>query len=312
MLIAAACANIRKQDATETSLPRRGLHRAFARAMLRTAVSKVHQDLRIWSTKGYEPRPLRHPRLLRPLEALARFYLRTSVRDRALRRALTPDYRLGGRRLITSGTYSAALTRPNVRLHPTRVTAVEGSDVIGADGTRTRADIIVLATGFRIGDLPLAPQLHGIDGTLAQTWADSRRAYLGTSVSGYPNPFLLIGPNLLTGTTAVPTILEAQLRSITTALNHLRTSRASALDVKPEAARQQALHEALRNTVYNTTGGTAYYFGLPGINTFCWPWSTAGLVKRLHSFDPDVYTWRLPLPTQAGAERDGLPAHRSG
>ncbi|WP_327747674.1 NAD(P)/FAD-dependent oxidoreductase [Streptomyces europaeiscabiei] len=259
--------------------------------------------------------PLRHPHLLRPLEALARFHLRTSVRDRALRRALTPDYRLGGRRLITSGSYYAALTRANVRLHPTRVTAVEGTDVVGADGTRTRADIIVLATGYHVGDIPLAPHLHGTEGTLAQSWADSRRAYLGTSVSGHPNLFLLIGPNLLTGTTAVPTVLEAQLRYITAALEHLRVSGSSALDVTPEAeaAHQRSLHEALRDTVYNAAGSTGYYFGFPGINTFCWPWSTARLVKRLHTFDPEVYRWSLPLPlqTRVGAEWEGLPARPS-
>ncbi|NUQ97385.1 MAG: hypothetical protein HOY79_12830 [Streptomyces sp.] len=110
--------------------------------------------------------------------------------------------------------------------------------------------------------------------------------------------------------TAVPTLLEAQLRYVTTALTHLRTSGAYALDVKPEAeaAHQQSLHDALRTTVYNAAGGTSYYFGLPGINTFCWPRSTARLVKRLHAFDPDAHTWAVPLPGQADAERDGLPA----
>ncbi|MFD7168482.1 flavin-containing monooxygenase [Streptomyces violascens] len=256
--------------------------------------------------------PLRHPRLLRPLEAMARLHLRTSVPDRALRQALTPRYRFGSRRLTTSSTYYPALTQPNVRLHPTRVTAVEGSHVIGADGTRTRADVIVLATGFHIGDIPLASRLHGTNGTtLARTWTDDRRAYLGTSVSGYPNLFLLIGPNLLTGTTAVPTVLEAQLRYITTALTHLRTSGCAALDVTPEAqaAHQHALHEALRTTVYNTGGDTSYYYGLPGINTFCWPWSTTRLVKRLRSFTPDAYTWTLPAQTRT--ERDSQSAHPS-
>ncbi|MER6073657.1 NAD(P)/FAD-dependent oxidoreductase [Streptomyces sp. NPDC001817] len=285
-----------------------GLHHFFEH---HPAARRALRGLHHWTQEAIGV-PLRHPHLLRPLETLARFHLRTSVRDRVLRRALTPEYRFGGRRLITSSTYYPALTRANVRLHPTRVAAVKGSDVIGADGTLTRADIIILATGYHIGDIPLAAHLHGTEGTLAQTWADNRRAYLGTSVSGYPNLFLLIGPNLLSGTTAVPTVLEAQLRYVTTALNHLRTSGAFALDVKPEAeaAHQQALHKALRNTVYNATG-TSYYFGLPDINTFCWPWSTARLIKRLNSFDPDVYTWTLPLPTQAGADRDTLPTHAS-
>ncbi|WP_079249385.1 NAD(P)/FAD-dependent oxidoreductase [Streptomyces sp. IMTB 2501] len=270
-----------------------GLHRFLgSHPAARRALRGMHH----WTQEaiGF---PLRHPRLLRPLEAAARLHLRTSVPDRTLRHALTPTYRFGGRRLITSSTYYPALTRPNVRLRPTRVTAVEGSHVIGADGTRTRADVIVLATGYHIGDIPLARRLYGTNGTtLARTWADSRRAYLGTSVSGYPNLFLLIGPNLLTGTTAVPTVVEAQLRYITTALTRLRTSGCAALDVRPEAeeAHQQALHGALRTTVYNTGGGSGYYFGVPGVNTFCWPWSTGTLVKRLHAFAPDAYTWTLP------------------
>ncbi|MEE1788691.1 NAD(P)/FAD-dependent oxidoreductase [Streptomyces sp. SP17BM10] len=237
--------------------------------------------------------PLRHPRLLAPLEAVARLHLRAAVPDPALREALTPRYRLGGRRLIASSTYYPALTRPNVQLRPTRVTAVHGSQVIGADGTRTTADAIILATGFHVGDLALAPRLHGLHGTtLAQTWADDRRAYLGTSISGFPNLFLLPGPNILTGTSAVPTVVEAQLRYITTALNHLYASGNTALDVTPEVeeAHHNALQHALRGTVYNTSG-SSYYFGVPGVNTFCWPWSAGRLVKRLHTFTPDSYIW---------------------
>ncbi|MFC5720579.1 flavin-containing monooxygenase [Streptomyces gamaensis] len=237
---------------------------------------------------------MRHPRLLPPLEAAARRHLRTSVPDPALRETLTPRYRLGARRLIASDTYYPALTRPNVHLHPTRVTAVHGHDVIGADGTRAPADVIILATGYHIGDLPLAPHLHGAEGaTLAHTWSDNRRAYLGTSVSGYPNLFLLVGPNLLSGTTAVPTVLEAQLRYITAALTHLRTRGHTAMDVRPEAeeAHHTAVQRALRTTVYNSADNSSYYFGVPGVNTFCWPWSTRRLVRRLHSFEAGAYTW---------------------
>uniref|UniRef100_A0AAU3GXT4 NAD(P)/FAD-dependent oxidoreductase n=1 Tax=Streptomyces sp. NBC_01401 TaxID=2903854 RepID=A0AAU3GXT4_9ACTN len=262
--------------------------------------------------------PLRHPRLLRPLEAMARHHLRTSVPDRDLRRALSPDYRLGGRRLITSDTYYPALTRPNVRLHPTRAAAVEGSEVVGADGTRAHADVIVLATGYHVGEIPLADRLHGSEGTtLAATpaWAESRRAYLGTSVSGFPNLFLLIGPNLLSGTTAVPTVLEAQLGYVTAALTHLRTRKLAALDVRPdvEEAHHRAVQKALRTTVYSTAD-SGYYFGRPGINTFSWPWSTGKLLKRLRDFTPDAYTWTPPggLPAQTRGDRDGSPVARPG
>ncbi|MFJ8474408.1 flavin-containing monooxygenase [Kitasatospora sp. NPDC094011] len=265
----------------------------------RPAARRLVRRLQHWTQESIGL-PLRHPGLLTPLEAMARLHLRAAVSDPALRAALTPRYRLGGRRLIASSTYYPALTRPNVQLRPTRVTAVHGSHVLGADGSRTTANVIILATGFHIGDLPLAPGLHGLHGTtLAQTWAEHRRAYLGTSISGFPNLFLLLGPNILTGTTAVPTVLEAQLRYITTALGHLYSSENTALDVKPEVeeTHHQALQHALRRTVYDTAdGSSSYYFGLPGVNTFCWPWSTGRLLKRLHTFTPEVYTWQRADP----------------
>ncbi|GAA2910849.1 NAD(P)/FAD-dependent oxidoreductase [Streptomyces thioluteus] len=238
---------------------------------------------------------LRHPRLLPPLEAVARLHLRASVHDPALRAALTPRYRFGARRIIASDAYYPALTRPNVRLHPTRAASVRGHDVIGADGTRARADVVVLATGFHVGAVPFA--LYGADGTaLARTWERDRRAYLGTSVSGFPNLFLLPGPNLFSGTTAVPTAVEAQLHHIVRALIHLRAGGFTSLDVRPEVqdAHHATLQAALRTTVYNTADGSGYYFGLPGVNTFCWPWSTGRLVRRLRSFAPDAYTWSTP------------------
>ncbi|WP_063837415.1 flavin-containing monooxygenase [Streptomyces sp. NRRL WC-3549] len=285
-----------------------GLHRFLGRhPAARRALRGLHHR-----TQEAISVPLRRPRLLRPLEAVARLHLRASVADRELRRALSPGYRLGARRLITSDTYYPALTRPNVRLRPTRAAAVEGSHVIGADGTRTRADVIVLATGYHVGDMPLARRLHGTGGVpLARKWSDDRRAYLGTSVSGYPNLFLLIGPNVLSGTTAVPTVLEAQLRYITAALTHLRTGGHAALDVRPEVeeSHHEALREALRTTVYSTDA-SGYYFGLPGVNTFSWPWSTARLLRRLHSFAPDAYTWTPPggPPAQVRRAGDASPA----
>ncbi|MEV5878784.1 NAD(P)/FAD-dependent oxidoreductase [Streptomyces sp. NPDC052101] len=257
---------------------------------------------------------LRHPRLLPALEAVARLHLRTSVPDPELRRALTPRYRFGGRRIITSSTYYPALTRPNVQLHPTRAAAVEGRHIVGADGTRVQADVVVLATGFHVGDPPFAHHLHGVDGTaLARTWAHDRPAYLGTSVSGYPNLFLLTGPNLFSGTTAVPTVVEAQLQYITSALTHLRASGHTAFDVRPEAqeAHHTAVQAALRDTAYNAAGPSGYYFGLPGVNTFCWPWSTDRLVKRLHAFTPESYTWstvpRVPGQRSVDARPSSLP-----
>ncbi|MFI9366163.1 flavin-containing monooxygenase [Kitasatospora sp. NPDC053057] len=250
---------------------------------------------------------LRHPRrLLPPLEAAARRHLRRSVADPVLRQALTPSHRLGARRLLASDTYYRAVSQPNVHLHPARAVRVEGSDVVGADGRRVSADVIILATGFHIGEQPLAPHLYGIHGqSLADTWSGGRRAYLGTHVSGYPNLFLLLGPNILSGTTAVPSVLEAQLRHVTAALRYLRHSGQTAMDVRREVqeTHNTALQTALNSTVY-TSDHDGYYFSSPGLNSFCWPWSTRRLRRALRTFDPAAYTWYPPQPA-------GLPLQRT-
>lgn len=241
----------------------------------------------------------RHPRLVRPLQAAALMHLRRSVHDRELRRALTPDYTLGCKRLLTSSTYLPALTRPHVRLHPTALAAVDGNRLTGADGSGARADVLVLATGFHMGELPLAHGVHGRDGrTLREVWGGVPEAYLGTTVSGFPNLFLLLGPNLLAGSTSALTVVEAQLDLVAAALAHLRRGGHVSLDVRADvqAAYNAAVQEALRTTVYNSGGCSSYYFGPGGRNTFCWPWSTARLVRRLRRFDPAAYAWSAPAP----------------
>ncbi|MEU4211059.1 NAD(P)/FAD-dependent oxidoreductase [Streptomyces sp. NPDC026206] len=262
---------------------------------------------------------LRHPELARLVEAGARAHLRLAVRDRRLRQALTPDYRLGCKRLLTSSTYYRALARPHIHLHPTAVTAVREKEIIGADGTVARADILVTATGFRVGELPLARSLHGADGrTLQAVWGDEPQAYLGTSVSGFPNLFLLLGPNLLGGSTSAISVLEAQLTYLAAALAHLERGGHAALDVRPaaQAAYNTVVQEALRTTVYNSGGCTSYYLSPGGRNIFAWPWSTGRLVRRLSRFDPDAYAWDtpagptcLPVPAAPQCGDRAIPAN---
>lgn len=254
---------------------------------------------------------LRHPRLARLIETGARAQLRLAVRDRQLRQALTPDYRLGCKRLLTSSTFYPTLAQPHVRLHPTAVTAVRGNEIVGADGTVAQADVLVTATGFRMGEPPLARSLHGRNGrTLHEAWGGEPQAYLGTSVSGFPNLFLLLGPNLLGGSTSAITVLEAQLTYLTAALTHLDDRGHGTLEVRAaeQAAHNTAVQEALRTTVYNSGGCTSYYFSSSGRNTFVWPWSTGRLVRRLSRFDHDSYIFH-PSPTPARLPAPTAPRH---
>ncbi|TDD49514.1 NAD(P)/FAD-dependent oxidoreductase [Kribbella antibiotica] len=235
----------------------------------------------------------RHPRLMRLVEAAGRLHLRRSVPSAALRSTLTPTYTLGCKRILMSNTYYPALAASNVSVHPTAVSGFDGGAVIGADGTRVEADVVILGTGFKILDLPIATRVHNAAGqSLADVWQGSPRAYLGTTVAGFPNAFNLLGPNLGTGHTSAFTILETQLDHVISAVSALFNRNWSTLDVRPEAqaAFVTAVQSALSGTVYESGNCTSYYHDRTGRNSFNWPWSTARLRRDISPFNESAYT----------------------
>jgi cation diffusion facilitator CzcD-associated flavoprotein CzcO len=234
----------------------------------------------------------RNPWILRVVQRLGLAHLRLTVKDPKLRRALTPDYTLGCKRLLMSNTYYPALTRPNVDVHPSAVQEIRGSTVVGADGAGHEVDAIVFGTGFHILDMPLSERVHdGTGRSLADRWEGSPQAYLGTTVSGFPNLFLLLGPNLGTGHSSAFMILEAQLAYLRDALRRMRSDGWSSIDVRPEVqeAYNAEVQDALPGTVYNSGGCSSYYLDGNGRNSFIWPWSTGRMRRRIRAFDPDEY-----------------------
>jgi cation diffusion facilitator CzcD-associated flavoprotein CzcO len=240
----------------------------------------------------------RHPWIMRAVQRVGLRHLRRSVRSESLRAALTPSYTPGCKRLLMSNTYYPALAQSNVSVHPTAVASFDGRRVIGADGTSAEVDVVVLGTGFRILDLPVASKVYDGSGrSLADHWEGSPQAYLGTAVAGFPNLFNLLGPNLGTGHTSAFMILEAQLDHVLSAVSSLLDRGWSSLDVRPEvqASFVAEVREALRGTVYETGGCASYYHDANGRNSFSWPWSSARLRKRVAHFDPLAYTISAPL-----------------
>jgi cation diffusion facilitator CzcD-associated flavoprotein CzcO len=247
----------------------------------------------------------RHPWLLRHVQRIGLLHLRLAVRDRALRARLTPEYTLGCKRLLMSNTYYPALTRPNASVHATAVREVRGGTLVGADGTRVEADAVVMATGFHLMKMPIAERVLDASGrSLAEHWQGSPRAYLGTAVSGFPNFFVLLGPNLGTGHSSAFSILEAQLEHVAAAITELRRTRAATIDVRPEveAAYNAELDAALPGTVYNS-GCASYYLDENGRNGYAWPWSTPALERRVSRFERDAYTLTYGRPSAVRAAR---------
>jgi cation diffusion facilitator CzcD-associated flavoprotein CzcO len=229
----------------------------------------------------------RHPWLLRQVQKIGLAHLRRSVRDPVLRKALTPDYTLGCKRLLMSNTYYRALTQSTVDVHATAVRAVDGTRVLGADGSAAEVDAIIFGTGFHILDMPVSSRVFDADGrSLDDHWKGSPQAYAGTTVAGFPNLYLLLGPSLGTGHSSAFTIVEAQLRHTVAAVTRTLRSAGTSLSVRPEvqAAFNADVQAALPGTVYQSGGCSSYYTDVNGRNSFSWPFSTGRLRSRVGEF----------------------------
>ncbi|MGW4480845.1 flavin-containing monooxygenase [Rhodococcus triatomae] len=234
----------------------------------------------------------RNPWILRIVQQIGRAQLRAQVPDRALRQALTPDYTLGCKRLLLSNTYYPALTRSNVEVHANAVAQVRGNTVIGADGAEREVDVIVFGTGFHILDMPIGGRVFDGSGrSLDDHWKGSPQAYLGTTVAGFPNAFVLLGPALGTGHTSAFTILEAQLEYMASAIGASRAGGWTRMETRTDvqAAFNADVQQALATTVYNAGGCQSYFLDVNGRNSFNWPWSTGRMVQRLNEFDERAY-----------------------
>ncbi|WP_430333596.1 flavin-containing monooxygenase [Rhodococcus sp. ACT016] len=234
----------------------------------------------------------RNPWILRVIQQIGRIQLRAQVRDPELRRALTPDYTLGCKRLLMSNTYYPALGRPNVEVHDNAVHSVRGNVVVGADGAEREVDAVIFGTGFHILDMPIGGRVFDGQGrSLDDHWKGSPQAYLGTTVTGFPNAFVLLGPALGTGHTSAFMILEAQLDYLAAAIGAARTAGWTRMETRPEvqAAFNAEVQQALGTTVYNAGGCQSYFLDVNGRNSFNWPWSTGHMRQRLRRFDAAAY-----------------------
>ena len=222
------------------------------------------------------------PRLMKGHELRFRRHLARQVPDPQLRRALTPDHPIGCKRILQSNDWYPALVRPHVRVVTDEVVRVEPDAVVTAGGARHPADVLVLATGFRATELVAPMEVVGTGGrTLAQAWRGGARAHLGTMVAGFPNLFLLYGPNTNLGHNSIVLMLESQFRYVVDAVR-LGAREGAAVEVRPEVqqAYDEELQRRLRTTVF-AGGCTSWYLTADGRNTQNWPGTTLEFRRRL-------------------------------
>jgi cation diffusion facilitator CzcD-associated flavoprotein CzcO len=229
--------------------------------------------------------------MLPAFRAVARRQIARAISDPSLRDKVTPSDELGCKRLMLTDEWYPTLARDNVELIDDRVVEITQSGVRTEDGSERRADVLVLATGFSTHGFVAPMQVLGDGGrTLAAEWQPTARAYLGMSVPGFPNLFLLYGPNTNGGTGSVIYTIEAGMAHVIGALNELARTGAHTIEVTREAAERfdHELRAALRDTVWHT-GCTSWYVDADGNDPSQWPWLWSSYRRRTARIHPGVY-----------------------
>ena len=231
------------------------------------------------------------PRLLTLLEGVGRRYLKRSIKDRVLREKLSPHYAMGCKRILPTNDYYPAIQLPNVELVTDSIREVTRDGILTEDGKERRFDAIVLATGFQAAEHAAPFDIEGRDGRSLDTeWRDGAEAYLGTTVTGFPNLFLMVGPNTGLGHNSMIVMIESQIAYIRDAIETMNRERLKLIAVRAGAqasynARTQA---RLAGTVW-ASGCKSWYQTRSGKNTTLWPGFTFEFRRRTHRFDSEAY-----------------------
>ncbi|MGY4650602.1 flavin-containing monooxygenase [Mycobacterium sp. URHB0021] len=227
------------------------------------------------------------------LAALCRLYLQLSVRDRELRRKLTPDYHPMCKRQILAGHYYQALQEPGVDVVTEAIDHVERNGVVTADGRLHQLDLLVLATGFDARAYVRPMRIIGEGGvTLDETWVDGAMAYRSVAVPGYPNLFMLMGPHSPIGNQSLVMVAETQADYAMRWINRIRDGHILAAAPTEAATKDynEEMEAALPQTVW-MTGCNSWYLGTDGLPEL-FPWKPVRHRELLANPDDDDFDVR--------------------
>jgi cation diffusion facilitator CzcD-associated flavoprotein CzcO len=248
-----------------------------------------------WRQEAMLPGLVHKPELLGVVEKLARAHIRWKVKDPALRAKLTPNYKIGCKRILIANDYYPALSQPNVEVVTDGVARIGRNSITTIDGKEHAVDTIIFGTGFHVTDIAIADRVRGRHGdTLAERWKGSPQAYLGASVHGFPNLFLLVGPNTGPGHTSVVFYIESQVAYVMDALRKMDARSLSSIDVRQEVQDvfNAEVQDRMEGTVWTSGGCGSWYLDENGRNTTLWPGFSFELRWRTRRVDLECYETR--------------------
>ena len=250
---------------------------------------------------------VKQPKIMKVAEKIARAHMRKGLGDRQdLLDKVTPDYTMGCKRILPSNKWYPALAQDNVELVTSGIKEIKPRSVVFEDGSEREADAIIFSTGFQVTEMPSGNLVRDGEGrTLHDVWAGSPQAHKGTAVRGFPNMFMLLGPNTGLGHSSMVYMAESQINYVLEALREIDEQGAVAAAVRKDAEDRynEDLHEKLDGTVWNT-GCASWYVDEQGRNVTLWPDWTFRFRQQTAEFDADSYEL---IPARA-PEREEVPA----
>jgi cation diffusion facilitator CzcD-associated flavoprotein CzcO len=243
----------------------------------------------------------RHQWLLPGLRAVGRRQITQAIDDPELRRRAMPSDEFGCKRMMLTDDWYPTLAKLNVELVTERIAAITPAGIRDESAIERPADVLVLATGFATHGFVAPMEVSGRDGrALTREWAEVARAYLGLSVPGFPNMFLLYGPNTNGGTGSVIYTIEAGMGHVLAALREMERAEASRIEVRRKAAERfdRELRDALAGTVWHS-GCTNWYVDENGNDPQQWPWLWSTYRRRTARLDPGAYALSSAAATVA-------------
>ncbi|MFF0630904.1 flavin-containing monooxygenase [Nocardia sp. NPDC004151] len=255
------------------------------------SITALRDELFAEAELSIAARRRRHPEI-DLLSRRALDHLAAQVRDPELRRRLTPDYEIGCKRILFSDEYYAALQQDNVRLESTELTRISDGLAIAASGQAHDLEVLVFATGFNATRPSIAKRIHGRTSLLSERWSNGMAAHASTTVDGFPNMYVLDGPNAALGHNSAIYVIETQIDYVLSAFDHLAAVPDTVLEVTPEAVESSMadIENRARDTVWTQGRCTSWYRDeQTGRVTLLWPDSAESFRQSNGAFDINAY-----------------------
>ncbi len=232
------------------------------------------------------------PGAMKIAQNLAKLQIKRQIADPKLRALVTPHYTMGCKRVLMANDYYPALARPNVKVIVDEIQEVVPEGIRTRGGELHAVDALIFGTGFQATDPLPAGLVFGRGGQdITAAWREGPEAYLGTTVAGFPNLFILMGPNTGLGHSSMVSMIESQIQYALDALQTMKTRQIQAVDVLAgvQAAFNHRLQEKLRGTVWQTGGCLSWYRNAAGKNVALWPGFTWQFRLQTKHFDIENY-----------------------